>query len=408
MARVVWISPTSGISGDMCLAALVDLGASPGELIKTLRTLNLPDEFHLEFSDVTRASLRAKYARVDITESNTHRSLSEINAYIDGSQMSPMQKKSAKAIFHALADVEAKIHSTTPDKVQLHEVGSLDAIIDICGFVVAKDLLGIEAIYFSSPALGSGVSKGIHGKLPVPTPAVLELLRDIPAHAGPGTFELTTPTGAAILSVLGMYVEGMPEMVIRSIGYGAGTKDPIQFPNVIKFVMGDTVDCQVEYSTLPGRLEEIVELSTNLDDISGELIGYFIGAIMEAGGLDVFVTPLLTKKDRTGILLVVLTSPETAVTITQKMFQLTGTLGIRSQRKTRYVLDRSFFEITVLGEKVSVKVGPFRAKPEFSDLIRVAELHQVSPLSVERMAQSEIQKYFETHSDRLDLGSKYQ
>lgn len=402
MARVVWISPTSGISGDMCLAALVDLGASPVELTKTLRTLNLPDEFHLDFMDVTRASLRAKYAKVEIAESHAHRSLDEINAYIDGSKLNPTQKESAKAIFYALADVEAKIHSTTPDKVQLHEVGSVDAIIDICGFVVAKDLLGIEEIYFSAPALGGGVSKGVHGKLPVPTPAVLELLRDVAVHGGPGTFELTTPTGAAILSVLGSYVEGIPEMTIRSIGYGAGTKDPIQFPNVIKFVMGDTVDPEVEHSQLPGHLEEIVELSTNLDDVSGELSGYFIGAIMEAGALDVFVTPLLTKKDRTAMLLVVLSAPDKSVAISEKIFQLTGTLGIRSQRKTRYVLDRSFFDITVLGEKVSVKVGPFRAKPEFSELVRVAESHQVSLLSVERMAQSEIQKYFESHSDRLD------
>lgn len=401
MARVVWISPTSGISGDMCLAALVDLGADATELTRILASLDLPEDFQVSFSDVKRASLRAKYAKVEIAEAKAHRGLGEIYSYIDGSALTLAQKESSKAIFHALANVEAKIHSTTPEKVQLHEVGSVDAIIDICGFVAAKDLLGIDQIYFSAPALGSGVSKGTHGKLPVPTPAVLELLENVRVRGGPGSFELTTPTGAAILSVLGSYSENIPEMTIRAVGYGAGSKDPIQFPNVIKFVLGDTTEPDLPDQQLAGHFEEVVELSTNLDDVSGELIGYFIGEMISCGALDAFAYPVVSKKGRTGTLLVVLSAKDDAVELSEKIFQITGTLGIRSQSKTRYVLERSFFDIEVLGETVTVKLGPVRAKPEFSHLVRVSESHQVPILTVERIAQSEIQKYLESHSGRL-------
>ncbi|NNN18522.1 MAG: nickel pincer cofactor biosynthesis protein LarC, partial [Acidimicrobiaceae bacterium] len=356
------------------------------------------DGFGLEFRTVARAGIRALYAEVKLPKSTAHRGLSEIYSIIDRSGLSRKHRDFSKSIFLKLARAEAKIHNVSVSGIELHEVGSLDAILDICGFVIAKDLLEIGEIYVAPPALGRGVSSGAHGKLPVPTPAVLELLAGHEAYGGSPEFEATTPTGAAILSTAAIFTDRMPQMTIEAVGYGAGSKDPREFPNVAQMVLGTMSQTAPVMPELPGHVEQVVELETNLDDITGELGGYLISYLLSKGALDVFLTSIIVKKDRPGLLLSAIVRPDEVARISSEIFALTGTLGIRSIAKERYVLERRFFEISLLGELVSVKAGPYRAKAEFSQLVALAEKHRVPILQLERMAQAEIEKYLSVNA----------
>ncbi len=392
MARVAWINPTSGISGDMCLAAMVDLGADPRQIVETLTTIEALDGFSLEFQHVTRGGLRALLAEVKLTESFKHRGLSEINAIIDHSGLTPGQKELSKEVFFNLAQAEAKVHGVTAEEVELHEVGSLDAILDVCGFAIAKELLGIDQIYVSPPALGRGVTSGTHGMLSVPAPAVLQLLVGKEAYGGSADFELTTPTGAAIIATAAIPCNEMPQMTISAVGCGAGGNDPPDYPNVVQIVLGTLNSEEQVVPPLPGHFEQILELKTNLDDITGELGGYLIQTLISKGAIDAFLTSALVKKDRPGVVLTVVVRPGDVVRLSTEIFSLTGTLGIRSVAKQRYVLDREFFEITLLGEKVSVKAGPYRSKVEFGQLASLSERYAIPILQLEAMAQAEIEK----------------
>lgn len=392
MARVAWINPTSGISGDMCLGALVDLGADSGVISNLLRTLPLNERFSIEFCPVLRGGIRAIYADVKVSEANVHRGLSEIVSIIENSGMTDTQKNLSKGIFRTLAEAESHIHSVSVEQVQLHEVGSLDAIIDICGYAIAKEQLGIQKLYVSPPALGRGAIQGAHGKMAIPAPAVLELLKGKSVYGGSQRFETTTPTGAAIIASEGTFVEEMPSMSIVNTGYGAGTRDSEE-PNVLQVVMGDEAAEEIDGLLSAGHYEKVVELSSNLDDISGEVAGYLISRLMAKGAIDAFVTPTLAKKNRPGVLITAVVRRNDVGPVSDEMFKLTGTLGIRSQAKKRYVLDRGFFEIMLLGEKISVKVGPYRAKVEFDQLVSLAEKHSLPVFELERMAQAEIEKH---------------
>ena len=376
----------------MCLAAMVDLGADPLQIVEALETIEALSGFSLEFHNVKRGGLRALLAQVKLAETSEHRGLGEINSIIDESGLTQSQKELSKEIFFNLAQAEAKVHGVAPERVELHEVGSLDSILDICGFAIAKELLGLDQVYVSPPALGRGVTSGSHGVLSVPAPAVLQLLVGKEAYGGSSEFELTTPTGAAIIATAAIPCEEMPRMTISGVGCGAGVKDPVDYPNVVQMVIGSLDFEEQEAPELPGHFEQILELTTNLDDISGELSGYLISALISRGAIDAFLTPALVKKDRPGVVLTVVIRPSDVVRISTEIFSLTGTLGIRSIAKQRYVLDREFFEINLLGEKVSVKAGPYRSKVEFSHLASLSEKYNVPILQLEAMAQVEIEK----------------
>ncbi len=376
----------------MCLAAMVDLGADPLQIVEALETIEALSGFSLEFHNVKRGGLRALLAQVKLAETSEHRGLGEINSIIDESGLTQSQKELSKEIFFNLAQAEAKVHGVAPERVELHEVGSLDSILDICGFAIAKELLGLDQVYVSPPALGRGVTSGSHGVLSVPAPAVLQLLVGKEAYGGSSEFELTTPTGAAIIATAAIPCEEMPRMTISGVGCGAGVKDPVDYPNVVQMVIGSLDFEEQEAPELPGHFEQILELTTNLDDISGELSGYLISALISRGAIDAFLTPALVKKDRPGVVLTVVIRPSDVVRISTEIFSLTGTLGIRSIAKQRYVLDREFFEINLLGEKVSVKAGPYRSKVEFSHLASLSEKYNIPILQLEAMAQVEIEK----------------
>lgn len=380
---------------------MVDLGADQKELLQALGTIEALDGFQLEFRSVTRGGMRALFAEVKLSESAVHRRLSDIDSIIEASGLAESQKQLSKEIFQNLAKAEARVHGVSVEEVELHEVGSLDTILDICGFAVAKELLGIDLFFASPPALGRGVISGAHGKLTAPAPAVLELLVGREALGGMPDFEATTPTGAAIISTVSVGCDQMPQMTIDAVGNGAGRKDPTDYPNVLQMVLGTVNPSNPQPPRLPGHFEKIVELQTNLDDVTGELGGYLISALMSKGAIDVFLTSALAKKDRPGVVLTAVVYPGDVARISTEIFALTGTLGIRSQPKERYVLDREFFEITLLGEKLAVKSGPVRAKVEFSDLVSLAEMHGVPILQLERMAQAEIEKYLA--ADSMDL-----
>ncbi len=380
------------MSGDMCLAAMVDLGADPKQIVEELGTIEALNGFSLEFKKVSRGGLRAVLAQIKLADSAEHRRLVDINSIIDASGMRPNAKELAKEVFFNLAQAEAKVHGVALDRVELHEVGSLDSILDICGFAIAKDLLGIEQIFASPPALGRGVAPGAHGVLAVPAPAVLQLLVGKAAYGGLAEFELTTPTGAAIIATAATPCEVMPRMTIRAIGCGAGARDHADFPNVVQMVIGSIEVEERQAPDLPGHFEQIIELETNLDDISGELSGYVISALLSKGAIDAFLTPVLVKKDRPGVVLTAVVHPRDVVRLSTEIFSLTGTLGVRSIAKQRYVLDREFFEIALMGEKVSVKAGPYRSKVEFSQLASLSERLDIPILQLEAMAQAEIKK----------------
>lgn len=404
MARVAWANPVSGISGDMCLGAMVDLGADPNELESAIRSLNCSGDFELTFDKVARSTVQATHANVKVSGFQIHRTLGEVKSAIMSSSLTPKQKEQAIAVFVSLAEVEGSIHGMDPNEVQLHEVGSVDAMVDICGFVVARDLLRIEEFFFSPPALGGGIARTDHGILAVPAPAVASLLTGKVVYGGVPDFEATTPTGAALMAGFGTMVRNIPEMEIVRVGYGAGSKDRGSFPNVLQVVLGETAERNRSQPKIPGRFEDVVELETNVDDVTGELAGFLISQLMNVGALDAFLTPEVAKKGRPGLLLTSVVLPQDVARVSEEIFSITGTLGIRSVSKRRYVLDRTFFEIELMGSRISVKSGPFRCKAEFDELVQLSLRTGVPLLRLERMAQVEIEKHLAAGTAKLENG----
>jgi pyridinium-3,5-bisthiocarboxylic acid mononucleotide nickel chelatase len=364
----------SGISGDMTLGALVDAGLPIEVLRSELAKLGLPG-YALSSEKVRRSGLSATKVQVILDEKvQPARHLSDIQKIINGSFLSPAVKQKSLSIFQRLAEVEAKVHGTTPEKVHFHEVGAVDALVDIVGSVIGLEHLGITEIIGSPLNVGSGTVHTAHGKLPVPAPATAELLREIPLYSSSVTFELTTPTGAAIISTLASSFGPLPQMKVRSIAYGAGNKDIPGQPNVLRLLLGEL---------LPAYDEDMsMVIETNIDDMNPQLYDHLIEKLLAQGAQDVYLTPIIMKKGRPGILLSVLTDRLQSDAMLDILFRETTSIGVRIQETGRKKLQREIREVETAYGKVRVKVSRrgeevLTVTPEYEDCKKLAEEKQV-------------------------------
>ena len=367
--NVAWLHPFSGIAGDMTLGALLDAGAELSFVISTLEGLNV-DGWSLTTEQVDRNGIRATRAVVDAPEQHHHRRWSDIRLLLEQASLPDRVQARALAVFEALAVAEGEVHGLPPDEVHFHEVGALDAIVDIVGSCAALESLNIDEVASGPVAVGVGSISAAHGILPNPPPAVVNLLEGIPTVSVDIDMELTTPTGAAIVKALADRVGPMPDMTIAGSGYGAGTRDLPDRANVTQVVVGTST----EVETAGGKgVETVTELSTNLDDVTGEVLGHAIGQLVDAGALDAWATPIVMKKGRPAHTLSVLATPTDAPRLVDIMMSATGTLGVRTRQIERTVAARRMVTVSVDGHHIDVKVSDFRVKAEFDHVLAAAK-----------------------------------
>ncbi len=365
----------SGISGDMVLGAVIDAGVPVEAIRATLDSLSLP--ITLEIERVKKCGIAATKVNVIAPDQEDYRFLPDVEAIIDRGHLTDRQRELAKAIFRKLAVAEAAVHGMPLERVHFHEVGALDSIADIIGAAVGLDLLGVEKFTSRSVPVGTGMVKCAHGIMPIPAPATAELLKGVPLGTSTIKGEMTTPTGAAILTTVVAEFTESPAMTIRTIGLGAGTKDFLEQPNLLRLFVGESTGPLVDDDS-----DTVVVLETNLDDVPAEVIGFAIEELFAAGALDVFCTPIQMKKHRPGVLLSVIASEELTARLEEILFRETATFGIRRTKAERHKLRRETVTVTT-------PWGPVRAKrgwrtggvevltPEYEDCARVAREQNV-------------------------------
>ncbi len=368
MSRIAWFHCFSGIAGDMALGSLLDAGADEQVVRDHLGKLGVPG-WRLEVTKVQRAGVRATRADVIVDATgHQHRRLGDINVIVRGASLPEQVRERALAVFDRLATAEARLHGTTPDQVELHEVGSVDAIVDVVGVCSALYALGIERVYASAIAQGSGTtSGGSHGELPVPAPATMALLTGVPTYGIDLGLELTTPTGAALVSTLAAGFGAMPALTTTAVGYGAGSRDLPRRPNVTQVVIGDATGDDTLGKGLAALLLEV-----NVDDATGEMLAHTIGLLLDAGAHDAWVTPIVMKKGRPAHTVHVLCDPALAAKVADVLTRETGSLGVRGTRLERWPHARDEAVVDVDGQPIRVKLGAGRVKVEHDDAAAAA------------------------------------
>lgn len=370
----LWLDPGFGAAGDMLLGALLGLGAPVERVRAGLAGLGL-DGWSLGHETVLRCSLASSRAVVDAPEGHHHRSWSSIDALLAGADLPAPVTDGARATFRRLGEVEAGIHRVDIDHVHFHEVGALDAIVDIVGCWLAVDLLGVTEVSAGPVGLGSGTTRAAHGQLPVPAPATADLLVGAPIRPVAVEAETVTPTGAALLATLVATTGGawgpVPAGRLLATARGAGGRDPEGYPNVVTAHLLAGAAGRTS-SSIDHRPEAAVELTTNLDDLTPEVVGHVIARAIEAGADDAWATPVVMKKNRPGVALTVLCHPDRLATLQQLVFAETGTLGLRVRPVDKRVLDRRFESVMVRDHEIRIKIGPHGAKPEHDDLVAAA------------------------------------
>ncbi len=367
--KIAYLDCASGISGDMTLGALIDAGVELAAIQAGIDSLGLPS-CRLVANEVKKKGFRATKIDVQHEPEHAHRHLHHITDMIDASAvLTPRQKEMAVRIFTRLGEAEAKVHGTTIRKVHFHEVGAVDSIADIVGSAIGWDLLGVDRIECSPIPTGSGHVEIAHGRVSVPAPATAELLTGIPLAASDIEAELTTPTGASIVATLARSFGPLPAMTIARIGYGAGTRDLQQQANLVRLYVGTTADS--------GQQDIVWQLATNLDDTTGEVLGYCTERLMQSGALDVYTTSIQMKKNRPGVLLTVLCDESHVAELETLLFRETSTLGIRKSKVGRQKLARTEHAVTTVHGEVTGKVatlpdGTRRFSPEYEDCRRLA------------------------------------
>ena len=369
MTRVAYFDCFSGVSGDMILGSLVDAGLDFETLRQEIAKLGLPEQaFELSASKVTRAGFAATKVDVVVREPPQHRSLAEVLRIIAGSSLFEADRGRVAAVFQRLGEAEARVHGQSLAEVELHEVGAVDALVDVTGGVAGLRLLGVDTVFASPLPLGRGQAKGTHGVIPVPAPATLELIAmaQAPLTAGEGpSMELVTPTGAAILTTIARFER--PALTLDHVGYGAGGRDPADRPNVLRLWLGEVES--------PPRSMVLVE--TNIDDMSAELLAYAQESLFAAGAADVWFTPIQMKKNRPAVLLSVLCRQELEQSVVRLLLRETTTLGMRVREVRRYEAKREAFHFESSLGPAAVKVKRLpderpRVAPEYEDCRRIA------------------------------------
>ena len=433
----------SGISGDMVLGALVDAGASLAAIEAELRKLKLPG-WSISAEKIHRGAIVATQVKVHPSEDHAgehaggehrhshggeptrgpdavrpssgqehvatpahehgthshehhahhhhHRGLTEIVRMIDGAGLAPRAAERAKHIFQRLGEAEAKVHGIAIEKVHFHEVGAVDSIVDIVGAAIGFDLLGISEFACSAMDVGGGQVNTEHGLLPVPAPATVELLRGVPTHSSGIKRELVTPTGAAIATTLASEFGVIPAMRLRAIGYGAGSADLVEKPNVLRLLVGERIESETGKWDAP-----VTVIETNVDDMSPQIYGYFAEKALAAGALDVFSTPAHMKKNRPGLLVTILSEQENVWSLIDLVFRETTTIGVRTYDVRRKTLDRELVPVETRFGTVRMKVSRMNgslltATPEYDDCQVIAAERSVPLKEVIAAASFEFQK----------------
>jgi hypothetical protein len=432
--RIAYLDCFSGISGDMFLGALVSAGVPAELLLETVRALDIGASLDIRVVDRNGISATKVDVLVDgrkelpLEDSlkqqedqhghghehvhppehhhehehhehayehahshHPHRGLKQIREIIRQAAIPDAAKQTATAIFQALGEVEARIHHRDLETIEFHEVGSVDAIVDIVCAAVGADALRVERWVSSPLNVGGGVVKCAHGTLPVPAPATLELLKNAPIYSSGVQKELVTPTGAAIVRTLATAFGNFPSMKVETVGYGAGGRNLPGMPNVARLTVGESID-----ERRAAQRERVTVLEANLDDMSPQVFGYVIDRLLEAGALDVFATPVQMKKSRPGLVLTVLARNQDVERLSKLIFAETTTLGMRLRQEQRLTLARQHVTVTTPWGEVRVKIGSLdgevcNAAPEYEDCRRLAAEHNV-PLK--RVMQEALRSYF--------------
>ncbi len=374
--KLAYFDCFSGISGDMTLGALVDAGC-PADLLRTeLQALKVSG-WELSTEKVWKNGMSATYVRVKTEDQQKHRSLSTILEILKSSPLAAPVRERASAIFQKLGEAEAHVHDAPIEKVHFHEVGAVDAIVDIVGACIGFHALGIERFACSPLNVGGGTAKMAHGVLPVPAPATARLLQNAPTFSNGVQRELVTPTGAAIVATLCDSFGPQPPMTVSAIGYGAGTADLEGQPNVVRIMIGEAAE-----KSAAALDEEISIIEANLDDMNPQIYGYVLEKALSAGALDVYTTALQMKKNRPGTLLTILCRPEDAGKLMSLVFAETTTLGVRTHRAQRRILPREWVSVSTAYGDVRIKLSRsnghiLHAAPEYDDCRKLAVEKQV-------------------------------
>ena len=382
LAKILYYDASSGISGDMNLAALVGLGVDFSYLCSELEKLNLSGEFRLEQKNVVKNGIAATKIDVVLLKSQPHaRSYADIKQILASSNLSEFCKKKAAAIFHVIAQAEAKVHKVSIDEVHFHEVGALDSIVDVVGAAICFEYLsknfGISRVVSSKIELGGGIVKCDHGYLNVPAPAVCEILKDVPVSLGRANFEMTTPTGAAILKACADEFVSEINFKIEKVAYGAGEKNVPNFANAIRAMI-----CEVDES------QNLVQkmISTNIDDMDAESFAFACEILRENGALDVFSHSIYMKKGRIGFELNVLCKSEDAKKLKELIFTHTTAIGVREIDVVKTELKRKFVSVCTKFGDIRLKISgdDEKAKPEFDECKSAALMHKTSIFQVKK------------------------
>ncbi|MFW9260188.1 nickel pincer cofactor biosynthesis protein LarC [Nostoc sp. CALU 546] len=418
MNKIAYLQCPTGISGDMCLGALVSLGVPVEYLIEKLNGLGIEKEYQLRAEFVQRNGQQATKVHVDLVHDHHHhhhdhehshhhtRHLPEIEQMILKAGLPPRAEAWSLAVFRQLAVAEGAVHGISPEKVHFHEVGAIDAIVDIVGTCLGLDWLGIESneeglplLYCSAFPTGGGTVWAAHGQMAVPVPAVLKLweMRSCPVYSNGIDRELVTPTGAAIATTLARDFGSPPAIAIKQIGLGAGTIN-LAIPNILRLWLGESASLQSNFSDsedTSSNLETISVLETQIDDLNPQAIGYTFEALFVAGALDVFTQAIGMKKSRPGILLTVICHPENLLSCEAVLFRETTTLGIRRTTQQRAILQREIQQVETEYGKVRVKIAwkgqsPEKVianvQPEYEDCADLARKHNIPWREIQRLA----------------------
>jgi len=370
VTRVACVNAFSGASGDMFLGAIVDLGIDPADLETTLKRLPLPG-LKLDVREITRQGLRAhKVSAVFEGKEPTFRTLGQVKEALRGSNLDAALLQSAGRAFERLAAAEAAAHGTTPGTVHFHELGSADTLVDVVGTLYGWRALGIGRAFAGPVNVGGGTVRTEHGLFPVPAPATARLLEGRSIFLDGADGEKTTPTGALLLTELTEALDATPPFTIERTGYGAGDRDYPGRPNCLQVLLGASED--------ETHTEQVIEIETNLDDLSPQVIGYTLEQLLREGAREAFVTPILMKKGRPGHLLTAIVPEGREIALGALLMRETGTLGYRVRRTGRVVLKRAQIEVGVEGGTVRVKTAALggeliRYAPEYEDCRRIAE-----------------------------------
>ena len=361
-----WFHCFSGVAGDMALGSLIDAGADADGVRELLDRLPV-DGWSLEVEPVLRGGIAGTKVHVHASDSTVVRTAAHIQGLVAEARLPERVQQRAAAVFGALAEAEGRLHRRPPDQVHFHEVGGIDAIVDVVGTCAALELLGVDDVTCSPIAVGLGMVRAAHGIIPNPAPAVVELLAGVPTKGVDLAVELTTPTGAALMAALASGFGPLPAMTVAATGFGAGSKELEHRPNLTQVVVGERA---VEPAT---DGQPVVLLEANVDDVTGEVLSHAVAAVLAAGAHDAWVSPILMKKGRPAHTIHALVDPALVTQVIRVMSDETGSLGVRGHRLERWPRPRHHERVVVDDLSVRIKVSPGRAKAEFDDAAQVAE-----------------------------------